>query len=27
VKEQRSMTVDEFLGFLREKRDTKALDY
>ncbi len=27
VKEQRSMTVDEFLGFLREKRDSKALDY
>ncbi len=27
VKEQRSMSVDEFLGFLRDKRDSKALDY
>ncbi|RMH02987.1 MAG: threonine--tRNA ligase [Planctomycetota bacterium] len=27
VKEQRSLTVDEFLGFLREKRDRRDLDY
>ncbi|MBC8330199.1 MAG: threonine--tRNA ligase [Planctomycetes bacterium] len=27
VKEQRSMGVDEFLGFLRDKRDSKALNF
>ena len=27
VKEQQSLTMDEFLAYLRDKRDTKALEY